>query len=284
MSDISDYLRILNDTGFFLQMRVAKEVRRLFSAVNEEVAFEHGGRTAKLDVLAEKSLFGNVRGFFFIECKRHLHDFSTWIFLTPDTEREYPPYLLGLGSFDPRVVRDEFYESPLKSDPCGRNPKLTILERGFPYLDPPMGLGYIGIEVKRSESKHRMEELTAVCKDVVTATHGMAMEILKRSDEISREQPFLFVPVVITTAKLFLAKADINKIALSDGKLADAGLELNPVPWVIYEYSLTADLLLPVNLGSQGWSAQREDILRRRHILVANTDKLPIFLKGLSDS
>jgi hypothetical protein len=287
MNEISDYLKILNETGFFLQMRVAKEARQVFSAVSEEVAFEYGGRPAKLDVLAEKLLFGSVRGFFFIESKRHLHDYSSWIFLTPEVKRPIPPYLLGFGLFDPSVVLDEFYELAQTIGDTDKRPRprLTILNRGFPDIN--MEVDYIGIEVKRSESnKHQMEDLTGACKDVITATHGMAMEVMKRSyeDKMTREETSLFIPVVVTTANLFIAKADINKIALSDGKLADQGLELKSVPWLIYEYSLTADLLLPVNMGSQRWSSKREDLLRRRHILIANSDELPKFLKGLANS
>jgi hypothetical protein len=53
---LDEYLKILNETGFFLQMRVAKEVRDAnYDLVKEEIAFEHGGQTAKLDVLAEIS-------------------------------------------------------------------------------------------------------------------------------------------------------------------------------------------------------------------------------------
>ena len=146
--------------------------------------------------------------------------------------------------------------------------------------------GNIGVEVKLSERKHRMQELTEVSKDVVVATHGMAMEIEKRSqkDEASREEKVLFVPVIVTTAKLFIADADVSKVALSNGTLAPEGFELKPVPWLVYECALTADLLLPVNSGSDKWSSQREDILLRRHILIANGDRLKDFLEKLRES
>jgi len=71
----------MNETGFFLQMRVAKEAHEAgFDLVKEEIAFEHGGQTAKLDVLAEISYFmgkGYFRAFIFIESKRHSHDYNS---------------------------------------------------------------------------------------------------------------------------------------------------------------------------------------------------------------
>jgi len=285
MTELSDYLKVMNEAGFFLQMRVAKEARQRFDRVIEEVAFEHGGRPAKLDVLAEKRLFQNVRGFFLIECKRHLPDYKSWIFLTPEVKRERPPYLLGFGEFHSSIILEEFYQPPAPTMfQSATNPILALLMRGFPHLT--FELGYIGLEVRLSQSKYVMEQLTGVCKDVVTATHGMAMEIEKRSrtDKTTFEEPVLFFPVVITTANLFTAKADIAKIALGDGKLAEDGFELRPVPWLVYEYSLTADLLLPVNLGSETWNSSREDRLRRRHILIANSEHLGDFLKNLADS
>jgi len=286
MTELSDYLKVMNETGFFLQMRVAKEARQLFDTVTEEVAYEHGGRAAKLDILAEKMLFQDVRGFFFIECKRHLHDYNSWIFIRPEVQRPRPPYVLGFGVFPPTIILEEFFE-PLNPEIDGSQtkPTLAILTRGFRYLES-LELGYIGLEVKLSESKHRMEELTGVCKDVVAATHGMAMEVVKRSatDKATREEPVLFTPVVITTANLYVARTDLTKISLSDGKLAVEGLELKQVPWLIFEYSLNADLLLPVNLGSEKWSSNREDRLRRRHILIANSEHVGKFLSGLAGS
>jgi len=79
---LEDYLEVLNETGFFFQMRVAKETRDVFSNVNEEVAFEFHGLSAKLDVLVESSCVG-FRVFVFIEAKRHLHDYKSWIFFKP---------------------------------------------------------------------------------------------------------------------------------------------------------------------------------------------------------
>ncbi len=61
--DIRKYLKIMNETGFFFQMRVANETREVFDVVTEEIALEHGGETSKLDVFAELSN-DNFRGFF----------------------------------------------------------------------------------------------------------------------------------------------------------------------------------------------------------------------------
>jgi hypothetical protein len=149
----------------------------------------------------------------------------------------------------------------------------------------PLQIGNMAIEVKLSESKHRMEQLTEVSKKVVVATHGMAMELEKRtqSDRESRDDTVFFIPVIVTTAKLLVADADVSKVALSDGKLAKQGLDLKDVPWAVYEYPLTAELLLPVNTGSKRWSSEREDYLRRRHIFVVNSEHLKEFLAYLRE-
>jgi uncharacterized protein (UPF0335 family) len=52
---LDDYLKVLNDTGFFFQMRVARDVRQVFDTVTEEIPFQHGERSSKLDILAEIS-------------------------------------------------------------------------------------------------------------------------------------------------------------------------------------------------------------------------------------
>jgi hypothetical protein len=276
---LDDYLKVLNATGFFFQMRVAHEVRQTFDNVREELPLEYGERSSKLDVLAEVSR-GPLRVFIFIETKRHAHDFNSWIFFSPMSKSEFP-YILGFGQFPKSIIVDRFYASSAATK-SGQALDLSLLSYPFRGLGP-LDIGYIGIEVKLSGRKHRMEELTGVSKDVVTATHGMALEIEKRAlkDEASREESVLFIPVVITTAKLFIARADVSKVALKDGKLETKGLELRPLPWLVYQYALTTDLLLPVNTGSQRWNSLREDNLRRRDILVVNSDSLTDFLHKL---
>ena len=178
-------------------------------------------------------------------------------------------------------VVDVFYASQA-SRKSGAALSLALIPCPFSRLSP-LNVGNIGIEMKLSEFKHRMEQLTEVAKDVVTATHGMAMELEKRArkDEKSRDDTVFFVPVIVTTAKLFIARADVTKVALTDGKLAIEGFELQELPWLVYEYSLPAELLLPVNAGSDRWSSEREDILRRRHILIVNSEHLQQFLVNL---
>lgn len=279
-NQLEDNLRVLNETGFFLQMRVAKEVREIFDNVTEELAFEHGGRSSKLDILAEISN-DQLRAFIFIETKRHSHDFNSWIFFSPLLRKPEFPYILGFGRFAKSIVVDSFYASSA-STKSGEALNLSLISYPFSELGT-LDIGYIGIEVKLSESKHRMEELTGVSKDVVTATHGMAVEIEKRArkDEATRGESVLFVPVIVTTAELFIANADLSKVALNDGKLEKEGLELKPMPWLVYEYALTADLLLPVNMGSDRWDSRREDNLRRRHIIIVNSNSLKDFLQKL---
>jgi hypothetical protein len=163
--------------------------------------------------------------------------------------------MVGDGSADstedfaPSVIADTFYASSASTN-SGKSFNLALVSFPFSQLGS-LEIGNIGIEVKLSESKHRMQELTGVSKDVVTATHGMAMEIVKRAQQgAGGEHSFLFIPVVVTTAKLFMANTDVSKVALSNGTLAKEGLELKRLPWLVYEYALTADLLLPVNMGS----------------------------------
>jgi len=285
---VEQYYTIMNDTGFFLQMRVAKEAREVFNIVEEEIAFEYRAETAKVDVLAEVSYLlveGCFRAFVLIESKRHSHDYSSWIFFQPEVARKpAPPYVLAFGSFKHDECLDRFYSSSASSK-SGAALTLGLMVYPFSRL-APLDVGYIGIEVKVSESKHRMEELTEVAKKVVTATHGMAMELEERArkNKESREDITVLVPIVVTTAKLFIAQADISKVALSDGKLAKEGLGLEDRPWIVYEYSLPAQLLLDVNTGRDRWDSEREDLLSRRHIFVVNSEHLREFLIHLNQN
>lgn len=282
--NLDDYLRILNETGFFFQMRVAKEVDDVFDIVKEEIPFEHNRQTSKLDALAEISN-DHFRAFIFIEAKRHSHDFNSWIFFRPErTRKPPPPYILAFGVFKPSEIVDGFYASSV-SNKSGAALNLALVPYQFSKLGS-LEVGYIGIEVKLSESKHRLQDLTEVSKDVVIATHGMAMEIEKRApkDKRIREEVHFFIPVIVTTAKLFLAGADLSKVALSDGKISQDGLNLQEVPWLVYEFPLTAELLLPVNAGSERWDSVREDDLRKRHIFVVNSENLREFLVRLKSN
>ncbi len=281
--NLDEYLKILNETGFFFQMRVAKEVHDIIDIVKEEIPFEHNRQTSKLDVLAEIS-HDRFRAFIFVEAKRHSHDYNSWIFFKPEIARKpAPPYILGFGVFKPADVVDTFYSSA--SSKSGAALNLALVPYPFSKLDS-LEVGYIGIEVKLSESKHRLQDLAEVSKDVVIATHGMAMETEKRAhkDPQTREEITFFIPVIVTTAKLFLAEAELSKVALTDGKISQDGLHLQDVPWLVYEYPLNAELLLPANAGSERWDTTREDILRKRHIFIVNSESLRDFLTRLKSN
>jgi len=207
----------LNAHGIFFKKAVRREIEGIegVTILGEEypVRYMEG---ASLDLLVELSSDKDARMIFPIECKRAYVRRKKWIFFEDREELSKLCYAFSGkdlrshygSSFGPVCIEGvEIDEERLTKDafkaaspdPIWRAARQTC--KGY--------LGFVQQELGERE------------KSQSSTTDGL-----------------IILPVLITTARLFVADADVSEIDLSTGNLA-APLSLKSVPWVVLLHPFT---------------------------------------------
>ncbi len=266
-------------------MRIQRETEQIIPHVTPELTVEHGGEQSTLDMLADISSTENSwRTFFLIEAERHMPNYSTWLFLKPAKPRNpKPPYLVGYGIFQPEKRIDTY--SGVSSQRFVDQRFITLLKQEFQNFSDAFEYGNIAFEIKSGSDEAKTDGISKVCKDVTIATHAMTMETAKRSTlsgEDGVANKVFFIPIVVTTAKIGIAETNVERIPLDTGTIEPQNFNVDDKPWMVYEYTVPANLLLPMEAGRYTWSSEREDRLRRRHVFIVNANHYTEFLQRMS--
>lgn len=280
------YVRTLNRDGFLFQKKIQHETEQIIENIVPELPVEYGQIHHKLDLLAETSSKDKRlpwRAFFLIDAKRHLSDYTTWLFLTPEHPRSPPPpYLIGYGVFSSLKEVDVYSSIDVGMVPTKLH--LSLVKQEFDKFSDGLEYGNIPFEIRSGSDKAKNDAIAGVCNAVTIATHAMAIETVNRSRKSGKdgvENRAFFIPIVVTTAKLKLAEASANDIPLTTGMIEPQNLRISDEKWLVYEHSLPGHLLLPMEASNYTWDSSREDRLRRRHIFIVNAEHYSEFLQKL---
>jgi hypothetical protein len=114
---------------------------------------------------------------------------------------------------------------------------------------------------------------------------GGWIELLK-SDETRRlsAEPQVIIPVIFTTAKLFVTDADLGEADLQTGNLGD--IDLIPKPWIWFQVALTRDLrpeLRPNPIRDDGSPSAMLLTRLARAVAIVSVGGIRPFLTALCD-
>jgi hypothetical protein len=238
------HLSIVNSSGFPFQLAVAAQIRAQRTAwfsILDEVPWRHpdSGRDGFIDLIAQNQAATSQR--MIVECKRQRGD-ARWYFLDL---RDNIDTLRYLGTTD---------------DP----PLLQVFDG---YLDPPSAEARICI--MPGEDSSRRPTLERIADELLQSVEAFALEQLA-ADVVPR---FQYLPVVVTTARLFLCNVNEHSISLETGELpADASF--NEVPIVRFRKTLWSGLV--TTAGSRRSDHGYRD--RERTIMVVSATGLADFL------
>jgi hypothetical protein len=259
MSESADLEKAINDSGFPLQLGV-KHLVETQNAVDWKVVLsEHPWRDPFKDdekfidlVVQGKTFFTLV-----IECKRARG--TEWLFI-----RE--PAANGGTPGDRRATRVLLIRRQKDHYP-------SIQEWTNVPCVPESPLAQFCVIRKNGHASQELLEKTA--SEVVRATEAISQQELALHMGAQARGPYLgriYVPVIVTTARLFVCDGDYTKVDLDTGELN--GFHMAPAPIVRFEKSL----------GSGGMTPGRrplrlEDTTSERSVLVVQALAFREFLK-----
>ena len=249
MRDHDDLKKIVNRSGFPLQLAVERTVRE---SVNWRVLHrEHAWRHSSGDAgFADLVLVNPSNCVMVVECKR-VQD-SDWIFITSDEpektigSRLYINNTAGHGVEHHGYLDVQVSPSAFVSDFC----------------------------VIAGQDPHSRPLLERIAHEVVVASEAVAHE----------EQPFLearsygfrcYAAVIVTTANLSISAIRDRDICLTSGQASDQAIE--SVPWVMFRKQLSNELVVePQDLA---WNLESISKAKEKVVYVVNAGSLPEFLQ-----
>jgi hypothetical protein len=212
-----------------------------------------------------------------VECKKNNPDFVDWIFFQKSASNSSSRYHINL-------IHNERIEDFTDGWRVSWTNERTSAE--MPIADE-------GREVRGTYSGKRVGDLTrtsnaaisSAAYQIALATQAIIAEELSRShaeasrgERMERRQRIpdyakqLFIPTIVTTAKLFLCEFDPHDVDSATGEIAFTRAKLTPQPYLIYEYPLPTSLQHDRGTKVAKLSRQELDTASRMDIVVVHSE------------
>lgn len=234
-----------------------------------------------LDIMAEVQ-FSDFVLTLLIECKKDNPDLSHWIF--------FPASSSSTGSATMNCRQIDIVGG------TGDYPKSWSMNSGFRQFAPVRGpVCPDAREVKGTyqglKNGHITKTSNADIRDaawqIALATQSVVTEEERRNSALIAYAPapyhrHVIVPVIVTTAHLFVCEFDAAKVDASTGELDWADAQYAPCQQVIFEYALPPQLFPMSLLNMTSMSVDAVNSLGRMQILVMTSTALPGMLEQLA--
>jgi hypothetical protein len=249
--------RLVNNSGFPFQLRVAQEVREA-QAGCYIVAEEHPwidpetGREGFIDTVVGQSTNHDLHRMV-IESKRTRD--ADWVFLLPG-RRERGPHVRALWTsthpvnlHDPRTPRSGHHDF---------------------YIAPDSYISEFCAVRGTGEGQRPMLENLA--RAVLSSTESFAREEMALSAASNQTERRYYVPVIVTNARLSVCNFDVGSVSLETGEIPSGDVE--EVPYIRFRKTLATR----VTEGSTVRSITDANRNRHRTVLVVQSNALRQFL------
>ena len=269
-------LGLLNTTGFPFQHYCSQVISNLDGfQVSIEVPFtdppSNGpllGIHGQIDILA-CCLDGasKILVCFVIECKRANEKIKNWVFLrNHQQDPRWPTFVTSTG--------DNFGNSQQLQ--INRNILFPAL--GYPELDR-YDYCVNGLEINQNLSSVNRDQSEKIYKPMAQVVHGshafetMHPKIIEGIDYFRQDlgKLVLHLPVIVTTAELYLA--DFDPTLVKEGDIQGGDLDIgSPRSWISYEFPLPDHLSYGLNRPGGG-----RTVIGKRTVFVVNFQSLTDF-------
>ncbi|WP_202843107.1 hypothetical protein [Luteimonas saliphila] len=246
----SDLVKLVNASGFPLQLAVEREVGRApgWRIQHREHAWTKGTTSGFADLIAEND--HNTVAIF--ECKRVRE--SDWVFIVPENSSQV---------LDSRIYVI-YTESPMRS-----------FTGFFDARTGPEGYEADYCVMVGDDAKSRpLLERTAA--EVTIASEAIALEEFKHRLQPTGYGYRSYIPVIVTTARLSVCAVDEEAIDLSAGEIGPSHASIKEVPWVRFRKQFTDDIA--VTTKDIAWDARAISKAKEKVVYVVNSIHLKTFL------
>jgi len=194
------------------------------------------GKPGAIDIIAAH--FDNNPGpvafkegviYLIIECKRANEKIKNWIFPSVRRDRD-----------DPVFVSKIYYKrgaGPVEGNVCLEN-KLIFPDIGYDTSDKFECLNQ-GFEINNMLGSLNRDQNEIIYKSLLQSNTGLKSFTEKTADlSLPPHNKALFIPVVVTTADLYIAEYGPADVSIPSGEISPDDITYIKRPWVIYQFPL----------------------------------------------
>ncbi len=249
----------LENHGFFFQEKVIEEISKTeqWRVSDREVPVSARELKTKIDIVASRDS-SSITLFAIIECKKADPEFKTWIFHSDKKigERDYSTR----QQFNKQVLIDVIHSKETKN--MFRGP--TGYKRGINFihgqtisplrdkdgkeieLENCYDAFSIKVDAKNAQKPNmnntekiaKKDVIEDACRQVTLGTKCYAELLTIKAQGAQYPLHYTaFLPIVVTTAPIFIVDVESKNVDIVNGKLIDKNLrEVKEVPWLCYNF------------------------------------------------
>lgn len=278
--DLSELLfNALNEQGFIFQEACAdclKKESTGWTVKASEYPVSLKGEDTRVDIVLSGSGAKGEELWAIIECKRADPEYVYWLFGLPGLPLDRAS-CTALG-FESRHFR--------KGEPLN----IRKLVEPFQFQLSTYRIIWWA-EVKRRPDKRAStpQNIESAFAQVLRGTAGFAEDYLKQLHKDPRPFKAYFIPIVITTARLYVAHYELENVDLETGTIerervffAPKGQPPEELEWVLADYG-AGEKVAPESIpeGYLGFDPSRLQEFKTRSIFVVNAKSIPNFFSKL---
>jgi hypothetical protein len=244
----------MNEQGFLFQQSIREKIRSphegtqtLWSFIASEypVTAANGLQT-RVDMVLGNSSHPGVH--ICLECKRALAPFKRWIFF--DRGNSIRGWTDGGMFLETLTITQRPVQHPRQA--------VRSLTKLASHPDFPLFNLYLEVATKRDGKVSATETIETAMRQVVQGQTGLMTKLWGfDSGSFIRS-----IPVVVTTAEIYEARFDHNKIEVQSGQIKASDLELEPLDFCGVHYRPDDDLALKTETPPTGVDAMGSDSTR----------------------
>jgi len=267
----------LNVEGVFFQQRVADVVQEAgwtITAQEHPVAFPKGngpfpGREGRLDIRAERGSQG-YRIILAIECKKSDQSYKDWVFFPDRSEEIRAPVAYP-------VLTSETPGSTTAGSKWRLSTEIRPFTAGVVCIDARELKAEFGKPDSWKSSTKRIED---ACYQATQAVQALFGDIVERQNHLlaagmEPEVGAWVIPLVVTTANLFLCRFTPKAVSLDTGEVDWMRVRYEPVDATVLEYPLPVHLQLP---PAEPLKTDPRTVTKK-HVFVVRGASLYVFLQ-----
>jgi hypothetical protein len=243
------FASVLNRHGYGFQFSVLKKANELARQNKSPWRLEacefpvEGGAGTRIDFVLSRPprRYDGLKHYFLIaECKRANPALSNWCFARAPFTRQ---------NASPDKSRDKLIVECLLREDDG----LKTFARGiFESLDVYHLAFEVRSNAKGDPSGETGQAIENAATQVSRSLNGFIHTLFREPQLIEGYRQLEFLPVIFTTANLFVTETDLSLANLETGNLELATEDVKRVSWLFYQYPLSPALKHPIAMKIRG--------------------------------
>lgn len=271
----------LNEQGYLFQgacEQVLKDKERAtgWEVIASEYPVSLQGQDTRVDIVLRSKITSSPELYALVECKRADPSYSYWLFGAPGL-----PFGDALCSAFGLECRQTRSDHPYQASRLVTRLHLKVITYGAESW----------LEVKRGSARRTstLQNIENAFGQVLKGVGGFAQEQLDQRYKSRDVFQTFFVPVVVTTASLYVAYYETRDVDLSTGKISKdrvhfgaQGQAAEEVEWVLVDYGVGESIFpKPIPEAYHGVNPAELQKHKVRSIFVVNSNSVVSFFSKL---